>query len=173
MDGGGSLALGRVLAVWALLAGIAVMHVLPASHDCPEAGVGQAAASMPMAAGGRGSADHGVMRGGPTAGGVELTLEREGVPLAVGPTTGGMAAKPAALYADGSAAGTGKPGTVCSATPPSRGLAGLFALFALGLLIIARPMGPGLPPASRRGPHRRAPPRFGALLLNDLCVSRT
>jgi hypothetical protein len=139
---------GRLGCVWALLAGLAVMHVLPAMA-CPEAGASQAALAMPMTS--DGSADHGHVVAEPAA----------------------VTRQPTGLSASGSGADAGMRGAVCSAIPPSAGIAWLFALLALALIAVTRPTWAGSGGAPRRGPNRRAPPRSGALLLHDLCVSRT
>jgi hypothetical protein len=140
----------RLGCVWALLAGLAVMHVLPATA-CPEAGASHAALAMPMTP--DGSADHGH--------------------LVVEPAAAAVTRQSAGLSAAGSGADAGMRGAVCSAIPPSAGIAGLLALLALGLIAGTRPTWPGSGGAPRRGPNRRAPPRAGVLLLHDLCVSRT
>jgi hypothetical protein len=143
-------AAGRLVCVWALLAGLAVMHVLP-SMACPEAGAGHSALTMPTMPDDHGPVDHASVIVEPTA----------------------VTRQPTGLSAPGSGAEAGMRGAVCSATPPSVSVAGLLALLALGLIAVTRPAWPGPGGPSRRGPHRRAPPRFGAILLHDLRVSRT
>ncbi len=135
-----------------VLVGLVVMHVLPAAHAaCPGADPGHAAPAMSTMSG-----DHGSMA-------VET-------PTAVRP------APHAGWHADRAATTTpgmqGMQGTRCMATPPSPGLTALLALLALGLATLAWPTWPRFLAAVVRGPHQRAPPRIGSLLLHDLCVSR-
>ncbi|WP_045877311.1 hypothetical protein [Pseudofrankia sp. DC12] len=151
MDGRTALARARLVAVLAALAGLAVMHGLPAMQACAQAGTGYAAMATPAM-----PAEHAGSMAEPPA------VERP---------TANVGLRGADMYAHG-AAGEMQ-GVPCAATPPSLGLAGLLVLVAIGLLAITMPASPRPLAAVRRGPRRRAPPRFGSLLLHELCVSRT
>ncbi|MBL7493733.1 hypothetical protein I6A60_33735 [Frankia sp. AgB1.9] len=151
MDAKTALARARLVAVLAALAGLAVMHGLPAMQACAQAGTGFAAMATPAMPG-----EHAGSMAAPTA------VERP---------TANVGLRGADMYAHGAAGEMH--GVPCAATPPSLGLAGLLALVALGLLAIITPTSPRPLVAARRGPRRRAPPRFGSLILYELCVSRT
>jgi hypothetical protein len=146
------LARARLVAVLAALAGLAVMHVLPAMQACAQAGAGYVAMAAPTMSG-----DHaGSTMAEPTA--MERPTANVGLP--------GVD-----LHAHGAAGDM--QGIPCAATPPSLRLAGLLVLFAIGLIAITMSASPRPLAAVGRGLRRRAPPRFGSLLLHDLCVSRT
>ncbi len=150
MERGTASTRGRLIAVWMLLAGLAVMHVLPATATCPEAMAGNR--SVPASAG-MGYHDP------------AWNAER--------PPVGRLISSGTALHTDGSAAVGDMGGTPCLSTPPPLGVNALLGLFVLGLLCVAVPLLPRLRLATGHGPHRRGPPRFGPILLHDLCVSRT
>jgi hypothetical protein len=140
----------RLVAVWMVLAGLVVMHVLPAAQACPQTIAGHGAVTRLAM-----SPDHQPMVA------EQRSPERRdpaGPPAAAIAATAGM---------------PGMAGTVCTATPPSLGLAALLALLAAALLAVTCPARPRSLRAVGRGPHRRAPPRFGSALLHELCVSRT
>jgi len=153
MDGRAIRAAARLVGVFALLAGLAVMHVLPSGPSCPQAAAGGAALSMSMTSAGHASAGHDAM--------------------AMEAGAGSTAPRPASLSAPGSAAAGGMHGVVCSAVPPAGGIVGLLALIALGFVLGAWPTWPRAAAAVRRGPRLRAPPRAGVLLLHEVCVWRT
>jgi len=177
---------GRFVAVCCLLAGLAVMHILPGMRACP--------LTMPAAAAMGGGTDSLMMQ--PALARTSMkpaaTHPAPTVPLAVPPAAtrpkrpgewaeppvaeGGRLAKPAAR---GGGVGQGwsgamtMSGSLCLATPPSPGLSGLLALLAGGSLALLASAMPAAGIQRVRGPRRRGPPRSGALLLCDLCVSRT
>ena len=153
MDGRTICAAARLAGVFALLAGLAVMHVLPSSASCPQAGTGGGASTMSMTSGGHGSSGHDAM--------------------AIGAVAGSTATRPASVSVPGSAAAGGMRGDACSAILQSAGIIGLLVLIALGFLLGDWPTWPRAAATAGRGPRLRAPPRAGALLLHDLCVWRT
>lgn len=160
-------ALARVLVACAVLAGLFLMHGLPASSCATQAG----AAATPMT----GAA----MAGHSSAGQLSATAG------SMDPSIDALLATPVAgpsLSAAGSStepggAGAGMVGGMCVSTPPpASDLAGLLALLllAVGAVVCRDRVGP--PSAARRfrrGDGRRAPPPAGSDLLLKLCISRT
>ncbi|CAO5187769.1 putative membrane protein [Frankia sp. AiPs1] len=146
MERGAASTRGRLIAVWMLLAGLAVMHVLPATATCRETMAGDR--TVPASAG---MSHH------------DPAWNAEGKFVSSG----------TALHADGSPAVGDMGGTPCLSTPPPPDVNTLLDLLVLGLLCVAVPLLPWLRLATGHGPHRRGPPRFGPILLHDLCVSRT
>jgi hypothetical protein len=135
----------RLAIVWLVLVGLAVMHVLPGGQACPETRAGH-----------------------PSAAGVMKPLDRRQMV-----TDRHRAAAPDLLVAAAGSTG-GMSGTLCSATPPSRGLGALVGLLAGGLVAaVAASIVPWLLPAAKLTSRRRGPPRAGPALLHDLGVSRT
>ncbi len=140
---------GRLIAVWVLLAGLAVMHVLPVPQACPEAMAGSRTVPVSAAMGAQNPAG-----------------------MAAQPPEGRLVSFGTTVHmADSADSGMG--GTPCVSTAPSTGVNALLGLLLLGLLCVAVPVLPRQRLATGQGPYRRGPPRFGHVLLHDLCVSRT
>jgi len=162
VDGVSARTIRRLVAVCFLLGGLAVMHVLPGMGACPQA--------MPGVAG-MGGTGPSVME--PALAGTSMT------PAATHQApTGPLAARAAKPSAVGNAGPVwsgvmAMPEPLCVATPPSAGLIGLLTLLAVGFVALLAGAGPTAGTQDVRWPRRRGPPRSGALLLCDLCVSRT
>jgi hypothetical protein len=142
-------AVGRWLAVCAVLAGLFAMHGLP-QQGCP-GGVEGPPLSMAHQAPTAAAADK------PT-----LVTNATAIPI-----SRPLRQSLSAIGADGQL------GQMCVATPPSgwaRLLALLMAVSILGLATALRSPTTVMHPDNQR---RRAPPLTGSTLLRDLCVSRT
>ncbi|GAA4545789.1 hypothetical protein [Amycolatopsis samaneae] len=149
-------AIARSLTLCALLAGVFLMHGLPAQSCAAGAMADHSITGHAMAGNSRAGnsvAGHDVARAIPASS-----------PMGAA-STPGQAGLPSAAPASGH-------GGVCVLTPPPRGWAALalLLLLALALLWVSSPRGVTL--RFTRLARHRAPPRAPDL-LNTLCVSRT
>jgi hypothetical protein len=160
----------RVLVAVVVLAGLFLMHGLPAGNCL---GHGAAAASSMTSA----------VMADPAIEMMPILVEKGMAadaamavrpPVAPLPSMAGF--RPAAVSpADAQAPGAGMAGAVCVSRPPPPGLASLLALSLLvGAVAVGEALGlGGLTSRFLRGRGLRAPPQAGAALLVRLCISRT
>jgi hypothetical protein len=151
---GGALsarAMARLVAVFAVLAGLFAMHGLSA-QGCP-GGIEASAPSMAMAHPAR------------------VVTAVDGFDMAAGMAV--SASHPLAYAVAEAGADAGESGVLCVSTPPPPGWAGLLALL-LGVGVVGLASILGLADRATRpsGQRRRAPPLAGSALLMNLCVSR-
>lgn len=138
-------AMARLLTVCAVLAGVFVMHALPAQTCAGGAGM--------------------------TSGGVTATVMPG---HGSGPAVAVMVPGETAAAVSAGLPATPDFGTACVFISPPRGLDVLLALLLLAAMV-APAFPTGLPWVGRRSraSHRAPPPRGGSALLTSLCVSRT
>lgn len=163
-------AVARVLVAFVVLAGLFLMHGLPAG-DC--GGHGAASASSMTSAV---MADPAIeMMPIPVEKGMpaEAAMAVRG-PLVPSPPIAGSRAA-AVSPPDAAAPGAGTAGAVCVSRPPPPGLATLLALSLVAAVVaIGEAVGlGGLTGRFPRGRDLRAPPPAGAALSVCLCISRT
>ncbi|MGH3867990.1 MAG: hypothetical protein ACRDQ4_18070 [Pseudonocardiaceae bacterium] len=149
---GGALsarATARLIAVCAVLAGLFVMHGLPA-QGCP----GGVEASAPL-----------------MAHSATVVTAADGPDMTAG--MAGSASRPLAYAVAEAGADAGESGVLCVSMPPSPGWAGLLALLlVISVVGLASVLGLADRATRPSGQRRRAPPLAGSALLMSLCVSR-
>lgn len=144
--------MARLITVCAVLAGLFVMHGLPA-QGCP----GGMEASAP-------SMTHLSMVHPVTVATVAGRLDTATATLA------GSVSHPLAHPPSG--ADAGEPGELCMSTPPPPGWAGLALLLGTSVVGLASVLDSADRATRPKGQRRRAPPLAGCALLMNLCVSR-